>query len=818
MKISFDILQKFVTPPKKLTARQLADTLTMSVVEVDGYEDQAERLTHTMVGIVVKVEPHPNADKLKLAQVEVGREKFDVVCGGVNLRVGMKVAFAKVGARVRWHGQGDWVELTAAKIRGQQSHGMVCAAEELGLPDAAAVEQGPSDGPRIMDLSHIPAKPGTPLAEALGLSDVIFDIDNKSITHRPDLWGHLGLARELAALWQVKLHEPQLPELTADIDVPLMVNTKAGNGLQRYLAVALTGVKVAPSPAWLAQALHSLGLRPINNIVDVTNYVMLEFGQPLHAFDVEKLASPEIVVRYGKRGEQLAMLDGVTRELDGETLVIADKKKTLAVAGVMGGVGSAVTETTAGIVLESATFEPIGVRRTASRFSLRTEASVRFEKALDPALAELALRRTVALLKEVCPSARVASPVVDVFPKVPAPRTITLSLPWLYKRLGVEISAKEVLSILARLGFTAKEQDTNLAITVPSWRATRDVTIPEDLVEEVARIYGYGKLPLTMPQFEITPPPRDSAQDLRWKVRDTLVRLGFTETLSYSFVRTDDLEHFGVMYQGKHVTTELSLELENPTDASQPYLRPTFLPNLFWQAGQSSRAGRAVRMFELGRAFINQAGPWSSGGSAAPPLPKQPYHLAFILATKSGNNLGVFREVKGVLEEVLAVLNIPTDFIVPEAFDHDWCTPGATADVVASGVRVGHVSLVTPALAERYDLPPSTVAVELSLDALPPTSGVVNVRPLPKYPSVQRDLSIVVPSGVDWEVIEKHVRSASPLIESVEVFDVYAEKGSIAFHLTFRSAERTLTSEEVDAVVVGLTQSLQQTFGARVRS
>lgn len=752
MKVSYDILQKFVTPPKKFTAHELAEQLTMSVVEVDGWEDQAEKLKGLVVGLVTTVEPHPNADKLKLAQVEAGRTKYDVVCGGVNLRQGMKVAFAKVGSRVRWHGQGDWVTLETATIRGVESHGMICAAEELELTDPAAEEHG------IMDLSHLPAKSGTPLSEALGMTDIILEIDNKSITHRPDLWGHLGLARELAALWKTDLHLPELPDLRPEIEVPFMVSSKAGDGLVRYLGVAIGGVKVADSPAWLQQTLISLGHRPVNNVVDVTNYVMLETGQPLHAFDLDKLASPEILVRYAKKDEKLPMLDGVTRELDGETLVIADRKQPLAVAGIMGGEASGVTVGTKSIVLESATFEAVGIRTTATRIGLRTEASARFEKALDPQLAEAAIKRTVALLGEVCPGAKIVSPVVDVFPKAPKPRAITLSLPWLYKRLGVELPTKEVLDILHRLGFGTKEKDGDVVVTVPSWRATRDITIPEDLVEEVARMHGYGKIPRFMPKFDITPPIRDLAQDVRWKMRELLVGAGFIETLSYSF------------------TARGVLELENPVDKTKAHLRPTLRASLEPQFEAACRAtGERVAMFELGRTFTGKKSeiPAADGKSK---LPAQPWHLAVAARVAGADS---WRAVKGAFELLGSELHIKLE---PAFSTYD------------DGGVIGEA-----------ELPP----IE--------SSKVREYKALARYPSVTRDLSIMVPPGTVWATVEAAVLGLSPLVERVEVFDVYHAKGSIAFHITFRDPARTLKSEEVDALVNSLINLLHQQFGISIR-
>lgn len=803
MKISFDILKKFVTPPREFSGKELAEALTMSTVEVDDYTDQAKSLAGVVVGLVTKVSPHPKADKLKLATVDIGKKEMEVVCGGVNLREGMKVAFATIGTRVRWHGQGDWVTLAKATIRGVESCGMACAAEELGLQDDKAVEGG------IMDLTHLEVSPGVSLAHALGLNDVILDIDNKSITHRPDLWGHFGLARELAAMWQVPLYEPKAPRIKPEIDVPLMVSVKKPARLGRYLAVSVGHLKVAPSPQWLQNTLTSLGMRPINNIVDVTNYVMLELGQPLHAFDLDKLVSPEIVIRQAKKGEKFTTLDGVERELDESILMIADKKHAQAIAGVMGGQQSEVSDSTKTIVLESATFEAVNIRTTAAKLGLRTEASARFEKALDPNLAELALRRTVELLKEVCSGAKVLSPLVDVYNNPPSAQPIKLSLPWLYARLGIELPSEEVKSILGRLGFAVKVEEQEFLVTPPSWRATRDITIPEDLVEEVARIYGYSKIPLTLPKFSIEPSQRDLAQDLRWKMRDILIGAGFVETLTYSFVDKNTLDKFG--YGSAKVGTDC-LELQNPIDSNCRYLRPSLLPNLASQLAQNFYLNSKVKLFEIGRVFLNKESAWSMGGKSSDKLPAQRYRLA--LALNEGSNQDNFRLLKGILEFLGEALGLKFGF---ECYNE---TPGwadsqrATVIMLHGGNKVGYLAVS----GGPGNLPVGSAMAEIDLELLPLGTDIGGIKPIARYPSIVRDLSIIVPLSAVWKEIHSAISKLSPIIESIELFDIYPEKGSLAFHITFRSPERTLKSEEVEEIINQAVNLLQDKFGATVRS
>ncbi len=754
MKVSYEILKKFVTPPKGVSADSLANTLTMHTVEVDGIIDFKKRLEGAVVGLVEEVKEHPGADKLKLAVVDIGKKSLEVVCGGVNLRAGMKVAFAQVGTQVRWHGEADWAPLAKAVIRGVASEGMVCAAEELSLYDPQAIEHG------IMDLSQLSAKPGMPLAEALGLDDVIIEIDNKSITHRPDLWGHLGMARELAAVWRQPFNFPAISSLQSSGHTKLQIKIKNTEYCRRYLGIIMSGIKVGPSPEWLQQKLLSLGMRPINNIVDVTNYVMLELGQPLHAFDLAKLASAEIIVRLANKGESITSLDGVTRKLDVNTLVIADNKQAQAIAGIMGGEASEVGEQTESIIIESANFEPVNVRQTSLRLGLRTEASARFEKSLDPELAELAIRRTVELLQEVVPGSQVVSELVDVYPVVPDVKNINFNINWLSQRLGCRISEDEVRQILEALGFKVNVTGQEIKVTIPSWRATRDITIPEDLIEEVARIYGYDKIPLTLPSFPMSPAAHEPEQDFRWQLRDLLVGVGFVETLSYSFIGS---EHGG------------KLELVNPVDKTKQFLRPSLMASFAEQFINTRRAhSEAVRMFELGRVFQEDNGPHLVSPKGHK-LPNQPWHLILAVYDKNGSS---FRVLKGIIELI--------------------------AD------KTGEQ------LSPQYQMIAEGVIAEIEIDGLY-NKRQTEFEPLPKYPKVERDVSMVMQPEVKWSDIEATVRKASSLIDEVRVFDVYEAKNSIAFKILFRHPERTLRSSEVDEVMAEITKVLQSKFKVTIR-
>jgi len=810
MKVSYNILKKFVTPPREISAKDLAEILTMSTVEVEEVVAQLEQLNKVVVGQVREINPHPNADKLRLAKVDTGKEVCEVVCGGVNLRVGMKVAFAKVGARVKWHGEGDWVTLEKAKIRGVESHGMACAAEELGIEDSHALEHG------IMDLSHLTAVPGTPLAQALGQTDIILEIDNKSITHRPDLWGHLGLARELAAIWRVKCHEPKAPPIKPGKDIDLKVKVEAKDKVVRYMAVAVEGIKVGPSPEWLVKALNSLGARSINNIVDITNYVLFELGQPLHAFDLDKLATPEIIVRAAKPGETITTLDGIARKLNKNNLLIADIKKPIALAGIMGDEFSGVSDSTTRMVFESATFDPINIRQSETTLVLRTEASIRFEKSLDPNLAELALRRAVQLLSEVCPSVKVASRVVDVYVKPLEPEAIELPLAWLNRRIGTELAVSEVKDILQRLGFKVTGTAKIFKVTPPSWRATRDITIPEDLIEEVARIHGYGNIPLSLPSWPIAPPLVDPNQQLHWKIRDILVGAGWNETLSYSFVSEKLITGLSEdVYKGLNIKTDLLVELLNPVDDLKKYLRPCLLPNIIEQLIKNVLLlpHDSVKIFELGRVFSFADGIWSDGVKGdSSLLPQQPYHLVLCQRLPAGGLLESFRLLKGSVEQIL--VHLGTNFYFEPIGKN-------MAKIIVDGKFVGGIDVIT---VQRSSINPIVALAEISLDNLTPPDTKKSFLGLPANELQSRDLSIIIPSMVTWAEVEALTKSSSSLLQAVELFDVYEmsalgpDKRSLAFHLTFRSNERALKSEEVDEIIDKICKQLISKFDAVIRS
>jgi tRNA-binding EMAP/Myf-like protein len=497
MYLSLRWIEKFVKLPA-LTAEELALKVTMSTVEVEGVIKQAQNLDGIVVGQIKELVKHPQADRLSICKTSLGSQTVQIICGGSNLREGMLVAVAKVGSRVRWHGEGELVTLESAKIRGQESHGMIVASSEIGLeklfPAASDHE--------IIDLSDYNFKPGASLAESLNLTDTILEIDNKSMTHRPDLWGQYGLARELAAIFDVKCKPLRIPAIvpdSTDVSLTAVVDPAV---CQRFTAVAVDDVVVGPSPWWLRKALESVGLNSINTIVDITNFVMMELGHPMHAFD-RSAVDGSLHVKTLTKAETLVTLDQVKRKLEVGTPVIVDSKKALDIAGIIGGEASGIKANTTSIILTCANFPASLIRRTSVKQNIRTEASARYEKALDPTLAPQALALAVQMIRQLMPTARVSSKVVDIDHSPDYHRTIIVPKEMISSMIGMSISDKQVKDILQRLQFGVRLQAKAFEVTVPSWRATKDITIPQDLVEEVARIYGYDNVVPELPPYRV---------------------------------------------------------------------------------------------------------------------------------------------------------------------------------------------------------------------------------------------------------------------------------------------------------------------------
>lgn len=804
MKVSLEWIERLL-PALEATAPAIAKRLDASGTAVDGVEHLAQRLAGVVVGEVREVEPHPNADQLKLTRVFDGAATHSVVCGAPNVEVGQKVPFAPVGCVLP-----GGLRIEPRAIRGVESRGMLCSADELGL---ALKSQG------LLVLGDR-VKPGEPLADALKIEDVVFDLD--VTPNRADLLSHFGLAREIAALWglsapkySVRLEVARRPAADA---VGLSITAQERCPL--YAGRVIEGVRVGPSPDWVQRRLLALGQRPVSNVVDATNLILLELGQPLHAFDLDRLAGPRIEVRTARSKERLRLLDGTALELDEDDLVIADAERSVALAGVMGGADSEVGDGTTRLMLESAWFQPAGVRRTAKRHGLHTEASHRFERGVDPEMVQTALDACAALIVELAGgevlSGRVAVDVREGEAPIVSIRPARAEL-----LLGRPVGRSEIRKALRRLGLRSAPGQANkgeLRFVVPSWR--RDLEREVDLIEEVARLGGYDEIPVTMPAA--APAVRGEAFRPRPErlARRALAGIGFREAVSLGFSSSRDAEIFGVAERSV-------VSLRNPLGEETRHLRFSLLPGLLAATRRNQDALPSItdlRLFELGRAFR-----WSGD---ARDLPEERSRLALLMRGRRrpgswadpGEATDVF-DLIGALELTCERIDRPKPRI--ERDDVPWLHPRAAGRLVEGDRFLGRFGQLHPDVMDAYGLegPPVFVA-EIDLEPLFEESERPTFRPLAPHPPAQRDLSFFIDRERPAQgVLDTIRRVGAPRdLESVDLFDVYEGRGvpdgrrSLAVALVFRAPDRTLTDAEVDETQAEIVKALEAEHAIALRS
>lgn len=805
MLLSKNWLRDFVFLPDAFEAEKLAAQLSLATVEVEKIKKQGEFLDGVVVGEILEAKKHPDAIKLNVAQVDVGESRPRQIVFGqmAKMEPGLKVPVALAPTVLPGN-----KAINKVKMRGEVSEGMLCLDQELGLLD---------EGVSIHFFDK-KVKNGTPLIKALGLDDVIFDIDNKSLSNRPDLWGHYGMAREIAALTRKKFKELAPPKIKAGRE-KISVTVREPKLCPRYMAVAMSGVSATTlAPDWMVRRLEAAGMRSINAIVDVTNYVMIELGQPLHAFgsDVRNQISDirDLVVRRAHEGEKFTTLDDKTYTLTLDMLVIADNTRALALAGIKGGKNSGVTETTTAIVLEAATFDGANIRRTSNAVGVRTDSSARFEKSLDPHLPELALRRAVELLKEIFPKSQVTSEVVDVKNFSDEPKILTFPWSFINERLGVEIPRKVAVDILERLGFHLQIKKGMATVTVPTWRATKDITIPEDLVEEVVRVYGYANVTASLPIFPITPPAPNPLRRLEREVRTILAReTGLTEVYNYSFVAPEWLRALGL-------EQETYWELDNPVAKDRPLLRRALVPGLIENITNNLHWSDAIRLFEIGRVFRSEESGDRAKPSSSELLPQQPICLALAIAEKN-NETPFFAAAQcvRVLGERLGYA-----FTLTPTQNNANAHPGRQAEIKIGEHVVGTIVEVHPRLQQQLGILPRVAVVELVLsDLLAWPRQLVAYHSVSEFPSVSRDMACVVAREVTHAALAAAIQAVDPLIVSVELFDVYvgehvgADQKSMAYHVVYQTADHTLTTAEVDAAHARVGAVLKKKFAATIR-
>lgn len=775
------------------TPEEFARELSLRSMSVEKIDRVGERFARMLVGLVNEVKPHPNADKLRIVVLDIGAETIELVCGGTNVVPGMRVLVALSGARVRWHGQGELVTLEETEIRGVKSAGMICAPSEVGFPE---LEHGERE---IWDLSPLTnAAPGTSAAEALGLDDVLFDVE--ITTNRPDAMGRVGLAREAsvavggAFAWQ----PPVLPSDGSGVALKVTVDDAR---CRRYMAAAVQGVKVAPSPWWLQRKLLLAGVRPINNIVDVTNYVLLEYGQPLHAFDYEALRGGEIRVRAAAKHETLRALDGKEYVLDGE-MVIADSDRPIAIAGIMGGEETGTSEKTTTVVFEAAAFDHVSIRRTSRALNLSSDAQLLFEKGLSTEALPSALARAVALTQEIA-GGTVASEIVDyrrapyeplVFPLVPS-RVVA--------KIGVDIKAEDMVAMLEKLGFAVAPDGENALVTVPYWR-DYDIEDAVDLTEEIARMVGYHTMPSVLPSG--TPPSTREDRALHWErwSKRFLAAAGYDELFGLSFVSGEDVARYGDDPAKAYV-------VYNPLSSDMTHMRTSLMPSVLRAVEVNQGHTPSGRVFELSRIYRYQENE----------LPEERYELVFGEFGYEDAE-AAFMRTKGTLEAYLRRAGIPVTFARREG-DAKW-HPSRTVTVLSGGHEIGVLGEVSASVQTAFGVDRRVCVARIDLEALfPSMHETLRYAPVSEFPAIVRDVSVVLDERTAFGEVAEAVRGADAVIARVALVDIYRGNGvpegkkSVTISLTMQT-DRTLTSDDAERVLVAARQVLETAFGGILRS
>ena len=772
----------------------------MAGVEVGGV-DVIGGWNDVYIGLVTGVKQHPNADRLSLTTVELPGETHTVVCGAPNVAPGQKIAFAKEGAVLFNAHLGKVQPLKRAKIRGVESAGMVCSELELGLGRD-------HEGILVLDEG---APVGVTLADYMG--DTVLELE--PTPNRPDCFSMLGVAHEVAAITGSKVIEPSLdyPEAGGPIEKEVHIEIADPDLCPRYTASLIKGVKIAPSPRWLQERLVKAGQRPINNVVDITNYVMLEYGQPLHAFDYQELRDHTIIIRAAKAGELVTTLDDMQRKLEPPILTIANSQEAIALAGVMGGASSEIKDGTTDILLESANFIGPNTRRTSTVLKLRTEASSRFEKGLRPELAERGLRRATQMIVEIA-GGQASGGIVDLYPGRKEVPELRLTSSRTRQVLGIELSQREMKEALAALGFEiADEGGEGLVVKAPYWRS--DIAIEDDLIEEVVRVIGYDRIPTTpmstaVPQYRPQP-----LRELRERVKDILVATGMQETISYPLTSLETLKSAETVEDAG-----APLRMANPMSNEMEYLRTSLRGSVLLTLASNLRHKvESARIFEIGRVYI----------SRNLDLPEEKEMAVGVFAgerfrmswTSKGADMD-FYDAKGVVEALLDGLGL--ERILEPASDK-LLHPGRSAQIICNGSLVGVVGEVHPKVLERFEIDVSPVALfEIDIEALSSasTGAAKKFADFSRFPASVRDIALIVDDGVSsgriTEIIQEH-----GLVTGAAVFDVYKGAGvskgkrSLAYRIQFQSPSATLTAEQVSRALDGIVARLRKEVGAQLR-
>ena len=812
MKVSLNWIKDYIDLPADMDLKRLAYDLTMSTVEVEDTIDLAKQFDNMVLGQIKEVCQHPNADKLKVCKTDIGGGEIkEIVCGGVNLRDGMKVAVALPGAVCRWHGEGEPVEIKKSKLRGVESYGMICAASEIGLSDLFPTKEEAV----ILDLSDFDAPVGTPLADALDLNDIILEIDNKSMTNRPDLWGHYGIAREIAALYDLPMKEFPHFDRNVENTSGFHVTVEDAERCPRMTGTQIENVCVKPAPYWMQVRIWKTGMRPINALVDITNYVMLATGQPSHAYDSDHIAG-HIIVRRAKAGETLTLLNGKELPLSTDDLTIADDAGIVGLAGVMGGAKDSILPTTSKVILEIANFQAAGIRRTALRYDNRTEASARYEKAIDPERCDQALDLSMQLFSDLYPEMKVTG-LVDEYPQHLKQAEIDVPLSWLERRLGKCLPPEEIRHKMELLGYGISFDGDNMHVVVPTWRSTGDVSIQADIMEEVARMYGYENFeaePITT-TFDGAITQLD--KDLERRIKAYLaIRCGMQEIFTYPWMEES---YVNAVLQ----STEGILSLSTPPSPAERFVRSSLLPNLCKAVVKNERYFDEFSIFETAQVFRDEN--YTSPYDPREKLPSQRKNVAGAFVTTAKDITALFRKAKGVVEMMARYVHMEA-LTFRQTEKPVWADNVVWLNIYRGEEKVGDLALLSKKVSMACGIKNLNVMLfQLDQDSLVPLKSRTNTfTHMAEYPMTDYDISLLLDGSVQWKDVLQTVGGIkSDLLHGASFVDEYrgkqvpAGKKSLTLRLSIGSKEKTLTSSEIEEVASNVLNKIAKRFGAELR-
>ncbi len=785
MYISMNWISEF-TDLSGINLKELIGRFTLSTAEVEEIHEYGKNIKDVVVGKIIEIKDHPNSKKLHLLKVDIGTEVVGCVCGAPNVFVGAIVPFAKLGGQV-----GD-LEIKEATIAGEISHGMCCSEKELGITEDHS-------GLMILDDTY---PLGTDIKTFMQLEDTVFEVDNKSLTNRPDLWGHYGIAREIAVLTKRPLKPLEVVNTSvykdlAKIDVKVEDTEKCF----RYSCITISNIKEKKAPINMRIRLKYCGMRPINLLADLTNYLMMELGQPMHAFDNEKVS--QIRVKTYPETVNFLTLDGVERKVDTETLLISDEKEPVAIAGIMGGELSEITDETSSVLLESANFDAVSVRKSATRLGLRTDASSRYEKTIDPELTIPAIERFIKLLKDIDPGVEVTSSLTDCYVKHYKTINIDFDKAYVDKYTGIDISSDQIEETLTALGFGVTRKEDEFSLVVPTWRATKDVTIKADIIEEITRIYGYDNFEIQSTKSFLTPVRHSVERSNEYRMKELLAeRYAMNEVHSYLWYESKLNKELGI-------TTEPNIRIINSITAENDTIRATIIPSLLGFVLKNADTTPEMGMFEIGRV---------ADGLKADGLCDERKRLGIVIASKKLGEKELYFKCKEVVDQLLlAVKNIAPNYKLKEELaKNNYVHPVNSASIYLKDEEIGYFSVINPRIKNKIDKKLNVAFAEIDLENMEKVAAEsLRYSEVSKYPGVTIDLSLLMEKAVRFERIAAAVKAYDcEFLKSFHLVDIFEDekllpgKKSVTVRFEFISKERTLEGQEIQKMVDGLLEIL----------